>query len=320
MSESQQTITIGSRGSALALWQANHVKALLEEAIPDLSCTIEIIHTKGDKIQDVALSKFGDKGLFTKELERALLDKRVDLCVHSMKDMPTELPEGLAILGVPQRASVNDALVYATKGSTIADLPQGARVATGSLRRVAQLKLLRPDFEVCEMRGNVDSRVKRVESGEFDAAILACAGLTRLGLESHMASVIPTTTMLPATGQGALAIEARTDDPLARKLCSVITDPAAMREVTAERIVLRELEGGCQVPMGIYAHEEAAGDAEPRFSLDAFVSSLDGSTYIHTYQEGEPEDFRAIGHAAAQDLIDQGARAILNQIREENGF
>ena len=193
-------IIIGSRGSKLALYQSNLVKSLLEQAEPGLTCEVRIIHTKGDKILDVALSKIGDKGLFTKELERALLDGEVDLCVHSTKDMPTALPEGLAIMGMPKRANAQDAIISGTPGLTVDSLPQGARVATGSLRRVAQLLRRRPDIEACEIRGNVDSRVKRVLDGEFDAGILAAAGVERLGLQDAVSNNIPTDVLIPAAG------------------------------------------------------------------------------------------------------------------------
>lgn len=245
---SKKTIVVGSRGSKLALWQANYVKGLLEKQAPQYEYRVQIVHTKGDKILDVALSKFGDKGLFTKELERELLDGRVDMCVHSMKDMPTQLPEGLAITGVPARACPNDCIVSPVKGLSIETLPQGARVATGSLRRVAQLHRLRPDIETCEMRGNVDSRIKRVEDGEFDAAILAAAGINRLGLSEHISALVPVDTMIPAVGQGAIAIEIRQDDEIIAPLCAAITHEETMRAVTAERIVLRALKAAARFP------------------------------------------------------------------------
>lgn len=305
-------IIIGSRGSKLALYQSNLVKSLLEQAEPGLTCEVRIIHTKGDKILDVALSKIGDKGLFTKELERALLDGEVDLCVHSTKDMPTALPEGLVIMGMPKRANAQDAIISSTPGLTVDSLPQGARVATGSLRRVAQLLRCRPDIEACEIRGNVDSRVKRVLDGEFDAGILAAAGVERLGLQDAVSGNIPTDVLIPAAGQGAIAIEARQNDAEIAALLEKITDRDTLRAVTAERFVLGALEGGCQVPMGI--HAEIDGDV---MDLCAFVASLDGTKYVEARAKGDANDPKGLGQVVVDDLVGKGARQILDEIMEE---
>lgn len=305
-------IIIGSRGSKLALYQSNLVKSLLEQAEPGLTCEVRIIHTKGDKILDVALSKIGDKGLFTKELERALLDGEVDLCVHSTKDMPTALPEGLAIMGMPKRANAQDAIISSTPGLTVDSLPQGARVATGSLRRVAQLLRRRPDIEACEIRGNVDSRVKRVLDGEFDAGILAAAGVERLGLQDAVSGNIPTGVLIPAAGQGAIAIEARQNDAEIAVLLEKITDRDTLRAVTAERFVLGALEGGCQVPMGI--HAEIDGDV---MDLCAFVASLDGTKYVEARAKGDANDPKGLGQVVVDDLVGKGARQILDEIMGE---
>lgn len=305
-------IIIGSRGSKLALYQSNLVKSLLEQAEPGLSCEVRIIHTKGDKILDVALSKIGDKGLFTKELERALLDGEVDLCVHSTKDMPTALPEGLAIMGMPKRANAQDAIISSTPGLTVDSLPQGARVATGSLRRVAQLLRRRPDIEACEIRGNVDSRVKRVLDGEFDAGILAAAGVERLCLQDAVSSNIPTDVLVPAAGQGAIAIEARQNDAEIAALLEKITDRDTLLAVTAERFVLGALEGGCQVPMGI--HAEIDGDV---MDLCAFVASLDGAEYVEARAKGDANDPKGLGQVVVGDMVGKGARQILDEIMGE---
>lgn len=305
-------IIIGSRGSKLALYQSNLVKSLLEQAEPGLTCEVRVIHTKGDKILDVALSKIGDKGLFTKELERALLDGEVDLCVHSTKDMPTALPEGLAIMGMPKRANAQDAIISSTPGLTVDSLPQGARVATGSLRRVAQLLRRRPDIEACEIRGNVDSRVKRVLDGEFDAGILAAAGVERLGLQDAVSGNIPTGVLIPAAGQGAIAIEARQNDAEIAVLLEKITDRDTLRAVTAERFVLGALEGGCQVPMGI--HAEIDGDV---MDLCAFVTSLDGTKYVEARAKGDANDPKGLGQVVVDDLVGKGARQILDEIMGE---
>ncbi len=305
-------IIIGSRGSKLALYQSNLVKSLLEQAEPGLTCEVRIIHTKGDKILDVALSKIGGKGLFTKELERALLDGEVDLCVHSTKDMPTALPEGLAIMGMPKRANAQDAIISGTPGLTVDSLPQGARVATGSLRRVAQLLRCRPDIEACEIRGNVDSRVKRVLDGEFDAGILAAAGVERLGLQDAVSGNIPTDVLVPAAGQGAIAIEARQNDAEIAALLEKITDRDTLLAVTAERFVLGALEGGCQVPMGI--HAEIDGDV---MDLCAFVASLDGAEYVEARAKGDANDPKGLGQVVVDDLVGKGARQILDEIMGE---
>ena len=305
-------IIIGSRGSKLALYQSNLVKSLLEQVELGLTCEVRIIHTKGDKILDVALSKIGDKGLFTKELERALLDGEVDLCVHSTKDMPTALPEGLAIMGMPKRANAQDAIISGTPGLTVDSLPQGARVATCSLRRVAQLLRRRPDIEACEIRGNVDSRVKRVLDGEFDAGILAAAGVERLGLQDAVSGNIPTDVLIPAAGQGAIAIEARQNDAEIAALLERITDRDTLRAVTAERFVLGALEGGCQVPMGI--HAEIDGDV---MDLCAFVASLDGTKYVEARAKGDANDPKGLGQVVVDDLVGKGARQILDEIMGE---
>ena len=301
-----KNIVIGSRGSKLALYQSNLVKQLLEEAFPDVTCEVRIIHTKGDKILDVALSKIGDKGLFTKELERALLAGEVDLCVHSSKDMPTKLPEGLAIMGMPRRANPQDVIIAADKTMTLDSLPQGARVATGSLRRVAQLLKARPDVEVCEIRGNVDSRVKRILSGEFDAGILAAAGVERLELNDAIASYIPTDQLIPAVGQGAIAIEARADDQEIAGFLQAITDNDTLHAVAAERMVLAAFEGGCQVPMGVHATVEGAS-----MSMVGFVASLDGAQLVKAHAEGEAEHYALVADQLIASLRELGAEEIL---------
>lgn len=306
-------IVIGSRGSKLALYQSNLVADLLREAQPGLECEVRVIHTKGDKILDVALSKIGDKGLFTKELERALLAGEVDLCVHSTKDMPTALPEGLAIMGMPKRANAQDAIISATPGLTLQSLPQGARVATGSLRRVAQLLRVRPDIRACEIRGNVDSRVSRVLDGEFDAGILAAAGVERLGLTDAVSGYVPTDQLIPAAGQGAIAIEARKDDARVAELLAKITDADTWCAVYAERYVLAALEGGCQVPMGIHAQV-----TKRHLTVRGFVASLDGEKFVDAVAEGDAKDPEAVAQQVVDELERKGARAILAEIMGES--
>lgn len=308
-------IVLGTRGSKLALWQTEFVAGLLESVAPEYSFEVKVIKTKGDKILDVALSKIGDKGLFTKELERALLEGEVDVCVHSMKDVPTLQPEGLACVGVPLRANPCDALVSLTPGATLESLPAGSRVATGSLRRVAQLLRLRPDITPCEIRGNIDTRIGRVVSGDFDAAILAASGMERLGVTEHMQSIIPASTMIPAVGQGALAIEARADDEFIKGLCREISDPTTQRAVEAERWVLAALEGGCQVPLGAHAIEITEADGTRALQVDAFVASLDGKRFMRATKSAPLDRSLDAAKAAVEDLLAQGAEEILEELR-----
>lgn len=308
-----QTIRIGTRGSKLALWQASYVVGLLREAAPDLSVEVEIIKTKGDKILDVALSKIGDKGLFTKELEVALLAGRVDVCVHSCKDMPTQLPDGLALAGFPARAAANDCIVATEKGLTLDSIPHGARVATGSLRRRAQLLHLRPDLEVCDIRGNVDTRVSKVLDGEFDCAVLAEAGMRRLGLDEHISAPVPTEVLIPAVGQGSVALEIRANDGRMQELCARITSEETQFAVEAERYVLAALEGGCQVPMGAHLRRENG-----TVVLDAFVASLDGTQFVRSTVSDAADAGKSaveLGQLVVDDLLAQGAGEILRELR-----
>jgi len=290
-------LTIGSRGSQLALWQANWVKSRLEELGQE--CQIEIIHTTGDKIQDVALSKVGTKGLFTKEIEEALLDGRIDLAVHSLKDMPTDLPEGLVLSAIPQREDPRDAII----GCTLADLKRGAKVGTSSLRRMAQLRALRPDLEIESVRGNVDTRLRKQEEGQYDAILLASAGLNRLGLSARIAEVISIEKMCPAVGQGALAIETRVGDTVVSQLDHLPT----RRAVTAERAVLRALGGGCQVPIGAHAVADGSG-----IHLRAIVIAPDAFAVIRLEARGD--DPEKVGAELGQELLDAGASEILKAV------
>ncbi len=302
-------IVIGTRGSALAMWQAHHVESLLRQRMPGLEVVVEIIKTKGDKILDVALSKIGDKGLFTKELETAILDQRVSLAVHSMKDMPTRLPDGLVIAAVTARHAVEDALV-AADGMTLEGLPTGATVATSSLRRQAQLLHLRPDLNIVDVRGNVQTRLERFHENGWDAMVLARAGLERLGLEHEIAQVIPVEVMLPATGQGALCIETAGADQATIALLRQIEDTATRTAIEAERSMLGALEGGCQVPIG--AHARVEGDS---IRLDGLVASLDGRQLIREQMSGPSGDPVGLGRALADRLVAMGAGEILAEIR-----
>jgi hydroxymethylbilane synthase len=301
---------IGSRGSALALWQSNHVRDALQGAHPDLPIELEIIQTTGDKILDVPLAKIGDKGLFTKELDHALLDERIDFAVHSLKDVPTRLEAGLVLAAICEREDPSDALVVAAgQPGSIAQLPSGARVGTSSLRRRAQLMARRADLEVLDLRGNVDTRLAQVAGGKYDAIILALAGLRRLGLEDRVSSVL-TDDWLPAVGQGALGIICRADDHRTRAVLGTLNHDATARATTAERAFLRELEGGCQVP--IAARATISGN---EITLNGLVASLDGSEILREQRAGA--DSAATGIAVARALLERGAGRILDKVRAQ---
>ena len=297
-------LTIGSRGSQLALWQAEHVRDLL--AARGTEASIEVIRTTGDNITGVSLSQLGKqtstKGLFTKELEDALLDGRIDLAVHSLKDMPTELPDGLQLGAVPgPREDVRDALI----GCAWKDLKQGARVGTSALRRQAQLHAARPDLAIEPIRGNVDTRLRKLDEGQYDAIVLASAGLRRLGWADRITEAFDPAFMCPAVGQGALAIETRAGD----ERLFVLDDLTVRSAVTAERALLRALGGGCQVPVGAYA--EAAGD---QLRLRAVVISPDGQTVLREELPGAFMYAEVIGQEVAQALLAKGAQRILDQV------
>jgi hydroxymethylbilane synthase len=292
-------LVIASRGSQLALWQARWVAAQLSAA--GQPCRIEIVKTTGDKITGVPLAKVGTKGLFTKEIEEALLDGRAHLAVHSLKDLPTELPEGLVLAAVPEREDPRDAVV----GKTLADLPLGARVGTSSLRRAAQLRHLRPDLQVESVRGNLDTRLRKLDEGQYDAILLAAAGLKRLGWGDRIAEILPPEQMCPAVGQGALAIETRAGFDKVGMLDHADTHTAVM----AERAVLGALGGGCQVPIGAYATV-----SEGRVRLLAIVAAPDGTQIIRATAEGLAADAAEIGARLAADLLQRGARQILQAV------
>lgn len=297
-------LRIGSRGSQLALWQANHIAALLCERGHDVE--VEIIHTTGDKIVDVALAKVGAKGMFTKEIEDGLASNHVDLAVHSLKDLPTELSDRFEIVAIPTREDPRDALC-SVRYSSIEDLPQGARVGTSSLRREAQLKGLRPDLMVHPLRGNVDTRLRKLQSGEYDAVILACAGLKRLGRTETVKQIISVDKMCPAAGQGALAIETRAGDDEVRNALAFLDDKASRTETDCERALLRRMGGGCQVPIGA-----SATWRNRELHLDAVVASPDGSVVLRESATGENAD--RLGEAVGEKLLRRGGAKILEQV------
>jgi hydroxymethylbilane synthase len=303
-----RTIKIGTRGSKLALWQANWVRSEIEKKHPELKVELERIKTTGDKITDVPLAQVGGKGLFVKEIEEALLSRRIDLAVHSMKDVPTELPPGLHLRAITQREDPRDAVISRT-GAKLLDLPTGARVGTSSLRRQAQLLNLRPDFELLSLRGNLDTRIRKLEEGQFDCIILAAAGIKRLGWEDKITEVISPEVMIPAIGQGALGIETRVDNDYANSLVAFFDHPETSVCVRAERAFLKRLEGGCQVP--IAAHGTVDKEA---LKLTALVAETDGKTVIKDSIEGRSDRAEELGTVLAERLLKMGAREILEEL------
>ncbi len=306
----ERKFVIGSRGSDLALWQTNFVKTKLEELVPAINLQIKIIKTTGDKLLDVALAKIGDKGLFTRQIETALLNGEIDLAVHSLKDLQTVQPEGLEIGAVSERELPNDALISKNYAS-IDDLPKNAKVATGSLRRKSQLLNYRPDLQIFEIRGNVPTRIKKFEESDLDAMILAFAGVHRLELDRHIKQIIPSETMLPAVGQGAMAIEIRTDDEETRNLVRKLNDEETWFCTSAERSFLRRLEGGCQVPIGANARLE-----NEKIYLEGMAGNLDGSINLREKISGDISEAEDLGTRLAEILIECGANKLLEQTRE----
>lgn len=305
-------LRIGTRGSRLARWQADFVRERLLRSFPDLHVVVKIIQTTGDRITDVPLAKIGDKGLFTKELDRALLENEIDLAVHSLKDVPTTLPDGLALGAVLEREDPSDVLLPAPGvPSTLAGLPAGARVGTSSLRRRAQIRHLRPDLTVLDLRGNLDTRFERLRAGHFDAIVLARAGVRRLGLEDAVGDVLEAPRWLPAVGQGALGVAIRGDDDVTRTVVSALDDPDTRIATTAERAFLRALEGGCQIPIGALATRD--GNSVRLYGL---VADLDGEPLIRGDATGDVDEAEALGRGLAEELLARGADAVLRWIRE----
>ena len=305
-----KALRIGTRGSALALWQARSIARALREAT-GVEPEIVIIKTSGDKFQQTSFSQIGTKGIFIKELEDALLEARIDLAVHSMKDVPTEMPEGLTIAAIGKREDVRDALI-SSSGATLALLPQGARVGTSSLRRQSQLLYVRRDLRMLELRGNVDTRIEKLKRGDYDAIVLAKAGLDRLGLSGNISQVLPHDVSLPAAGQGAIGIEARTGDAETLRALTALEDAETRSAVTAERAALAGLGGGCQVPIGAWGRIENA-----KLALDVAVLSPDGTQRMWEKDSGSPEEAEVIGKRVAKKLRDGGAAALLE--RESRG-
>jgi len=306
----RETVKIGTRGSKLALWQANWVQSELHKKNPDLSFEIEIIKTKGDKILDVPLAKVGGKGLFVKEIEQALLDESIDLAVHSMKDMPAEIPDGLCIGAIPLREKVNDVLI-SKNGLCFSDLPEKAAVGTSSLRRSSQLLNARPDIIIVPLRGNLNTRLKKLESGDMDAIVVAAAGVKRLGFENKITEYFDDNIMLPAVGQGALCIEIREQDTRITSLVDCLDHYHTRRIILGERAFLHRLEGGCQVPIAAYGQIE-----KNVFTLTGLVASVDGKTIIKNEMSGTEENSENTGIKLAENLLAAGAKELLESLKE----
>ncbi len=310
----RREIIIGTRGSKLALWQAEWVKAQIERLMPDVQVSLKKIKTTGDKILDVPLAKVGGKGLFVKEIEEAMLRKDIDLAVHSMKDVPTELPDGLHLAAICEREDPRDAFIsrlsdngFVIKGFNA--LPEGASVGTSSLRRSCQLKNLRPDLKIIQLRGNVDTRLKKLDEGQFDAIILASAGVKRLGHKDRITEYLPTDISLPAIGQGAIGIECRIDDEFINSIISRLNHQETAVCVKAERAFLKRLEGGCQVP--IAAHAVLKNNS---IIIDGLVGSIEGDRIIREHIEGSISDAENLGIELAEIILSKGGKEILDEV------
>lgn len=303
------SLVIGTRRSRLALWQAGYVRQLLQKACPGLTITLQCVTTRGDRITDRPLSAIGGKGLFTEEIERGLYGHTLDLAVHSLKDIPSELPRGLTLAAVPERGNERDAFV-SVRYQSLSDLPEGAVVGTSSLRRKAQLLHLRPDLVVSDLRGNVDTRLSRLDEGKYDAIILAAAGLIRLGLSDRITSLLPPDEFLPAAGQGALAIEAREGDEPVLTLLRTIHDARTAAAVTAERAYAAAIGGSCQIPAGAFASWQ--GDD---LILRAFIASPDGRTCLKRQATAPAADAQKLGYELGKDMLKCGGEALLQSLR-----
>jgi hydroxymethylbilane synthase len=307
-------VRIGTRGSKLALWQTEFVRRKLSDVFPDVEFEVKVIKTKGDKILDSPLSKIGDKGIFTREIEIELLNREIDIAVHSLKDLPTKLPEGLIIGAVTEREDVRDVLI-SKDNLKLAELPKEAVIATGSLRRRAQLLHFRSDFKFVDLRGNIDTRFRKFDESNWDAMVLAFAGVRRMNYEGRIAELISTDIVLPAVGQGAIAIEVREDDvkilDLVRRINHIETELATR----SERALLRRLEGGCQVPIGAFA---VVNDG--KIKISAMISNFDGTFFVRDSIEGfVSNDVEELGFELAEKLLEQGGARILEEIKRSSG-
>lgn len=303
-------IVIGTRGSKLALWQSNHIKEILEDKF-DIEVELKRIKTQGDKILDVPLAKVGGKGLFVKELEVALTNKDTDIAVHSMKDVPTDLPSGLHIAAMTKRVDPRDVLISKTK-ATLMELPQNTRIGTSSLRRQSQIRNVRPDFQIVDVRGNLETRLRKMDEDQFDAIILAAAGVDRMGYTENITERLSPDISLSAVGQGAIGIEARIEDKEINDMLAALNHQETFNAVSAERTMMRRLEGGCQVPIGALGVTNNG-----TLELSGIVASLDGKTLLRDKIEGPSSVPRALGLKLAERLLDMGAGDILKEVRAQ---
>jgi hydroxymethylbilane synthase len=308
----QRELRIGTRASQLALFQANWVKEKLEQVHPRLRVTLAKIKTTGDKIQDAPLAKIGGKGLFVKEIEEALLARRIDLAVHSIKDVPTDFPEGLHLSAITKREDPRDAFI-SRQGISLKDLPQGAKIGTSSLRRQAQLLHFRGDLRLIPLRGNLDTRLKKLKTLSLDGIVLACAGLRRLGLDENITEMLSTDISLPAIGQGALGIETRVDDEEVEERIEFLNDPDSSIAVSAERAFLKRLEGGCQVPIAAFGRI-----VDSILQIDGLVGTIDGKRLIRHRMEGAVEQAESLGVELAEALLRKGAGEILEEVYKKS--
>ena len=306
-------LRIGTRGSQLALYQANWVREKLIEAHLGLTVSLIKIKTTGDKIQDVPLAKMGGKGLFVKEIEEALIQKKIDLAVHSVKDVPTEFPKGLHLSVITQREDPRDVFI-SRDGKGLKDLPRKAKIGTSSLRRQAQLLHFRSDLELVPLRGNLDTRLKKLKTMSLDGIVLALAGVKRLGLKERITEIIPTEISLPAIGQGALGIETRLGDKEVEEQIQFLNDKDSWIAVSAERAFLKKLEGGCQVPIAAFAHTVGT-----TFQMDGLVGTIDGKRLVRHHIEGPIEKAESLGIKLAEILLGKGAREILDEVYRRSG-
>lgn len=304
----KETIIIGTRSSKLALWQAEYVKKQLEDKYKELKVELKLMTTKGDKILDAPLAKIGGKGLFTKELETAMLAGDIDIAVHSLKDMPTEVPAGLIISAITKRFDAGDAMV-SNKYKNLIELPAGAKVGTSSLRRRAQLLHARPDLKIDDLRGNVNTRLSKLDNGEYDAIILAVAGLKRLGFGERITEVLSKKMVLPAVGQGALAIETRANDDEMRQLIAFLNDTETVKCAEMERSFLARVEGGCQVPVGVYAVIDSG-----KLKAEAVIAAVDGKRLYRDGITGSPDKARELGIELADELLAKGGIDIMHEL------
>jgi len=305
-------LRIGTRGSLLAKWQAEYVRKRLFSAA-GVEAEIVVIKTSGDRFANAPLTQIGGKGIFVKELEDALMDESIDVAVHSVKDIPTEIHSRLSFPAVFRREDVRDCLVAAS-GATLANLREGARIGTGSLRRQSQLRHIRPDLDVRDLRGNVDTRLRKAQSGEYDGILLAKAGLDRLGWSDRITETFAPDVFLPAVGQGAIAAECRLSDSEAAEVLGTLDDAESRSAIIAERALLSALQGGCQVPLGAWARTE-----RDEFILEACVCSVDGSQYVRQRAAASPEQAAALGEHVARLLLESGAQSILEEVRGQHG-